>query len=208
VTPEQEKLDPENSLFSRMPLIRLDAEALYDTLLQVAGRLNESQFGPADSIQVRADGLITPGGNARGWRRLVYVQQTRKQLPTHLENFDYPQMNPNCVDRRDSIVAPQALQMMNSGMVHDLAEQFARRVMRKAGTEPAKQIDSVYWIALSRPPSDEEKQVGLDALSKLADKWSKELAASGKPDKDAAAAKALVTYCHTIMNSAAFLYVD
>jgi hypothetical protein len=191
-----------------MPLIRLDAEALYDTLLQVAGRLDETQFGPADPILVRADGLITPGGNARGWRRLLYVQQTRKQLPTHLENFDYPQMNPNCVDRRDSIVAPQALQLMNTGMVHELAEQFAQRVIRQVGTESVKLMESIYWIALSRAPSDEEKQIGLDALSKLADQWSKQLAESGKPNKAAAEQKALTTYCHTIMNSAAFLYVD
>ncbi len=33
VTPEREKLDPDNALCSRMPLVRLDAEALYDTLL-------------------------------------------------------------------------------------------------------------------------------------------------------------------------------
>jgi mono/diheme cytochrome c family protein len=208
VSPELEKLDSENTLFSRMPLVRLDAEALYDTLLHVAGRLDETPFGPADPIQARADGLVTPSGSARGWRRLVYVQQARKQLPTHLENFDYPQMNPNCVDRRDSIVAPQALELMNTRMVHELAEQFAQRVIGHAGANQTKQVESVYWIALSRPPSDEEKQVGLTGLTRLTDKWSKELAASGKPDKDSAAVKALATYCHTIMNSADFLYVD
>jgi hypothetical protein len=208
VRPEQEKLDPENALVSRMPLTRLDAEALYDTLLHVSGRLDERAFGPADSIQVRADGLITPTGSERGWRRLLYVQQTRKQLPTHLENFDYPQMNPNCVDRRDSIVAPQALQLMNTGMVHELAEQFARRVIRNVGADQTKQVESIYWIAVGRPPGDEEKQLGLDSLDKLSHQWTKQLASAGKPDKDAVAFKALTTYCHAIMNSAAFLYVD
>ena len=43
VTPEHEQLDPDNALFSRMPLVRLDAEALYDTLLLVAGRLDETR---------------------------------------------------------------------------------------------------------------------------------------------------------------------
>ena len=56
-TPELAKLDPENALYSRMPLVRLDAEALYDTLLLVAGRLDETRVGPADPVQVaRATG--------------------------------------------------------------------------------------------------------------------------------------------------------
>ena len=103
VTPEQEKLDPDNALLSRMPLVRLDAEALYDTLLLVAGRLDETRVRPgATRWRCARDGLVTPAGTTRGWRRLIYVQQTRKQLPTHLENFDFPQMNPNCLERRDS----------------------------------------------------------------------------------------------------------
>ncbi len=208
VTPEREKLDPENALYSRMPLVRLDAEALYDTLLLTSGRLDETRFGPADDIKVRADGLITPAGTERGWRRLLYVKHTRKQLPTHLENFDYPQMNPNCVERHDSIVAPQALQLMNSGIVHELAGHFAQRVTHKAGPDPAKQIELVYLIALSRLPSDDEKQVGLDALSKLTDKWTTPSTDADKPDKEAAGLKALTTYCHAIVNSAGFLYVD
>jgi hypothetical protein len=136
------------------------------------------------------------------------VQQVRKQLPTHLENFDFPQMNPNCLERRDSTVAPQALYLMNNRMVHDLAEQLARRVRREAGSDPAKQIDRTYLIALSRHPSDEEKQVGLRALGKLADEWARQPAVPGKPDKEAAGLKALTTFCHAVVNSASFLYVD
>src|SRR5262249_5155367 len=81
-TAEQEKADPDNQLCSRMPLVRLDAEETYDSLLWVAGRLELTPFGPADAVQVRADGLVTPAETGRGWRRLVYVRQARKQLPT------------------------------------------------------------------------------------------------------------------------------
>jgi hypothetical protein len=83
-------------------------------------------------------------------------------------------------------------------MVQRLAEDFAARVRREAGPEPASQVEKVYWIALSRPPGDEEKQVGVAALKKLAGAWAGPQAAE----------KALATYCHAIMNSAAFLYVD
>ncbi|MBI4584957.1 MAG: PSD1 domain-containing protein [Planctomycetes bacterium] len=208
VTADGEKLDPDNALYSRRPLARLDAEALYDSLLLIAGRLDENRFGRADPVQVRPDGLVTPAGTARGWRRLIYVQQSRKQIPTHLETFDFPPMNPNCVERRDSTVVPQALHLMNNGMVYSLAEQFAARVSRAVGTDPAKRLEMVYWIALSRPPSAEEERLGMEALDHLADRWNEHFAAAGKPDHDAAGLSALAAFCHAIMNSAGFLYVD
>jgi hypothetical protein len=169
-------------------------------MLLVAGQLDDTRFGPGDPVTVRRDGLATPRGTARGWRRLIYVRQMRKQMPTHLENFDFPQMNPNCLERRDSTVAPQALHLLNNGMVRTLAEHFAWRVHREVGDDVRKQIDRVYLIALSRPPSDEEKQAGIDALATLKKRWA-------NSDKDSTM-QALTSYCHTIVNSAAFLYVD
>ena len=139
---------------------------------------------------------------------MIYVQQARKRIPTHLETFDYPQMNPNCLERRDSTVATQALHLMNNGMVQQLAEQFAQRVSREVGAEPSKRVERVYLIALSRFPNDEEKQIGLKALSQLTEQWANNPAAAGKIDPDAVRHKALTTYCHAIMNSASFLYVD
>jgi hypothetical protein len=120
-----------------------------------------------------------------------------------LENFDFPQMNPNCIERRDSTVAPQALHLMNNGMVQQLAEDFARRVRREAGTDPGRQVEWVYLTALNRSPTEEEERIGLTALTRLADAWIKQAA-----DADSAELRALTTYCHTILNSAAFLYVD
>lgn len=207
VTPVQEKVDPENLLYSRMPLQRLSAEQLYDTMLVVAGRLDPTPFGPPDRVTVRADGLVTPNGNAHGWRRSIYVQQQRKVVVTHLENFDFPQMNPNCITRRDSTVAPQALYLMNNGMVQGLADAFAQRVSKEAGTDPGRQIEWTYLAALSRRPTQEEEQIGRAALARMAEGWSKHLG-KAKPDQAEAARRALATYCHAIMNSAEFLYVD
>ena len=208
VLPAHELLDPENALYSRMPLVRLDAEQLYDALLSVAGRLNLASCGPGDAVQLRPDGLLTPVGTGEGWRRLIFVKQLRKQIPTHLENFDYPQMNPNCVERRDSIVAPQALHMMNNGMVRHLAEHFAVRVAREAGPDASKQIDRAYLIAFARRATDEERGVGLDALRRLNVEWAKHTVTPDKPNSEDAAKEALTTYCHTLLNSAAFSYVD
>ena len=63
----------------------------------------------------------------------ISVLQRRTKLPTLLENFDSPQMSPNCLERQVSIVATQALHLLNNAMVHDLAKAFARRVRRAVG---------------------------------------------------------------------------
>lgn len=207
VTAEMRRKDPDNSFCSRMPLTRLDAEALYDSLLLVAGRLDETPFGPADGVTSRPDGLITPVGTARGWRRMIYVQQLRKKLATHLENFDFPQMNPNCLERSNSMVAPQALHLLNNGMIFELSEHFARRVVQEVGPDPSRQIDRVYRIALSRPPDAEAMQVGLEAMEQFATEWSRQQ--TGQPrDSEELQIRTLTACCHAIVNSAAFLFVD
>jgi hypothetical protein len=183
-----------------MPLRRLDAEQLYDAMLLAAGRLDESPFGPADAVAVRPDGLATPAGTPRGWRRGLYVQQQRKVLATHLEAFDFPQMNPNCVERRNSTVATQALYLMNNGMVEELAGEFARRVLREAGTDPGGQVDRIYRIAYGRPAEPAERALGVSVLGRLAEQWGRGRAESAR--------RALASYCHAVLNSAEFLYVD
>jgi hypothetical protein len=206
VSPEVAKLDPDNKLLSRMPLARLDAEALYDSMLLVSGRLDDKQFGRPDRVTVRADGLVTPQGTDRGWRRLIYVQQARKSIPTHMESFDYPQMNPNCLERRDSIVPTQALYLMNDGLVFELADQFARRVLREAGTDPAKQIDRAFLIALSRSPNADERDVSLKVLSQPLPPVQKSSTKAGPPG--VTPGPALTAFCHALVNSAPFLFVD
>ena len=190
-----------------MPLRRMDAEVLYDTLLLAAGRLDERRYGPADPVEARKDGLMTPAETDRGWRRAIYVRQQRKQLPTLFENFDLPQMNPNCIERRDSNVAPQALHLMNNAMIHKLADHFAERVRREVGDDPARQIERVYLIALGRLPGREETDISLTVLCQLSSQWARDLS-NKKVSKIEPARRALATYCHAILNSAGFLYID
>jgi hypothetical protein len=190
-----------------MPMMRRDAESLYDSLLFVAGKLDETRGGPADAVDIRKDGLVSPAGTAKGWRRMVYVKQTRKQLPTALEAFDFPQMNPNCIERRDSTVAPQALMLLNNAAIERLSEDLAKRIRREAGNDPGRQIEAVCLIALSRKPTADEVKLGRAALLQFADEWEKAQPA-GQADRDAAEFKALATYCHAILNSAAFLFID
>lgn len=208
VTAVHEKRDADNALYSRMPLQRLSAEQLYDTLLLIAARLDETRYGPADAVKVRPDGLVTPVGGELGWRRGIYLRQQRKVVVTHLENFDFPQMNPNCTERRDSTVAPQALYLMNNGMMQELAEHFSRRLRREAGDDVGRQIETAYRIAFGRPPTLEEKDLGRNALARITEVVVRKSEPAAAVPSEPVAQRALATYCLVLMNSAELLYVD
>ena len=212
--PESEERDSDNRWLSRMPLRRLEAEPLRDSLLATSGELDVTAFGEPDSVTVRGDGLVTANRQEAGWRRTVYVQQRRKDLPSILETFDLPQMNPNCVTRPNSMVASQALHLLNNGMVRELALQFAQRIETKAGNDRYKQVEYVYQDALSRKPTAEETQLALETLSLLTAEWDRHRTAEERPTADSdvspppAETQALANFCHVIMNSAEFLFVD
>jgi hypothetical protein len=193
----------DDRLLTRMPLRRMDGEELRDTLLFIAGQLDETRFGPADPVRVLPDGLVQSGK-----RRSIYVQQLRKQPVSLLESFDLPAMNPNCLQRQHSLVALQALHLLNDADVRQLAGQLAERVYGVAGDAPAQQVGRLYLIALGRPPDAIEEAACVEMLAKLTEQWRQHLAAAGEPPPQEAEQLALATVCHTIINSAMFLYID
>jgi hypothetical protein len=208
--PESEERDSDNRWLSRMPLRRLEAEAVRDSLLAVAGQLDLTEFGEPDLVTVRADGLVTSNKSEKGWRRTVYVRQRRKEVPTILETFDLPQMIPNCVARPNSTVATQSLHLLNNGMVRELSLAFAKRIEAESPSDRNAQVDRVFQIALSRQPSEEEKQQAIETIAKLTAHWKKiELERTEKTENEVSPeTKALTNFCHVVMNSAEFLFVD
>ena len=204
LTDRAEKLDPENLLLSRMPLKRLDAESLRDSLLAVSGELDTRQFGPGDAVSSRADGLVTAVRGPRGWRRSIFLLQRRTQISTLLQNFDLPRMSPNCIQRPISIVAPQALHLLNNKAIRELADRFAERVEAEVGDNVRLQATRVFRIALARVPNHEELAACVGVLQRLRNEWAAKL----KNDQAAANRRALGNLCHAVMNSAAFMYLD
>ena len=214
-TPRLREVDPDNKLYSRMPLRRMDAEVVRDSILSVADRLDRNQFGEPDPVEVRPDGLVVSKPSDQGWRRSIYIRHRRKEMPTILETFDLPQMIPNCIERPNSTVASQALLLMNNAMIREVAHSFAKRVHAEVGDEPYDQIERVYQLSLNRMPDNDEKQLGIETLKQLTAVWKKHLDDKTSTEKQKAAETretpellALAKFCHTIINSAAFLYVD
>ena len=198
VKDQQVKVDPRNRLLSHMTIKRMDAETLRDSMLFIAGRLEDQRGGPPDAVSVNRQGLVSVDSTENGrWRRSVYLRYRRTEVPSFMDTFDYPVMGPNCVERNVSMVPTQPLMMMNNRHVRKLSAAFAARVDRLTRSQGAgARVELVYRLALNRPPSAAEKQLGVASLKKLWQDWGDD------------SARALETYCHTILNSAAFLYID
>lgn len=206
-SPEVAERDPDNRLLSHMPLRRIEAEIIRDSLLCVAGQLDDRPYGPPDEVEVSKEGLVTVKTAGNGERRSIYVLHRRTTLPTLLENFDSPQMGPNCIDRGESIVAPQALHMLNNIAVHSLAARFAERLQRECGSDRNHQIVRAHELAFGVPPSDEETRLAHESLDQLTGLWTANLGLRADVAEEAAR-RALQNYCHALMNSARFVYVD
>ena len=201
--------DPENVLLTRMPLRRLSAEEVRDSVISVAGMLEQSRFGEPDAVNVRKDGLVTAIGKDGAYRRSVYLRQRRKEMPSWLETFDLPQMNPACQTRSTSNVAQQALYLLNSEMVRELAKQFAKRIMSETRELPV-QVERMYLNVYSRRPQQHEVELSVEALTQLKNQWEEYNNRLPENERDAVdlELRALTIYGHTLLNSAGFLYVD
>ena len=202
--------DPENAMISRMPLQRMDAETLYDALLTTTGRLDATQFGKPAAIEITSDKEVVMKPAKAGFRRAIYILHRRQTPLSLMDAFDQPAMTPNCTERRRSNVATQALHMMNGSMTWDLARFMAGRVMDEAGDDRNKQIENVYLRTYSRPPTVAELTIGKQAIAQFAREWPARLATDNAETSHAASAQwlALANYCHALLNSAEFSFID
>jgi len=188
------------------PLRRIDAENVRDAILQIAGRLENTAFGPADKFKAQPDGEVV----TESTRRSVFVAHRRTQPLSILETFDQPFMNPNCVQRGLSVVSSQALHMMNSDLTRENARYMAGRIIDAVGDNAAAQIERAYLLAFARRPDADETKSAAAVLERMNLEWEKPLEKDrpAEPVRSRAKWLALATLCHTLMNSAEFLYID
>jgi hypothetical protein len=218
--PVGQKLDPTNRLLWRMNRIRLEGEALRDSILTVSGRLNPAMGGPGVYPHV-SDEVLSTGSThkwgsspeAEGLRRTIYVFQRRSLMLPIVETFDGPDMNNTCPRRSATTIAPQALALFNGEFSREEARHFADRVAADAGADPSKQVARAYEIAVIRRPTP--AQLAL-ALQFLRDQTRRHLQDARQPqgnknttsNENAARQAALADFCHVLINTNEFLYLD
>ena len=177
-SPEAEAADPDNRLLHRMPVRRLEAEAIRDAILAVSGRLDGRMEGPGVEVYLtpfmdnytdnygrpKASGPLDGDG-----RRSLYIT-VRRNFPTPmLAAFDMPQPLAT-VGRRDvSNVPAQALILMNDPFVAQQARLWARRMLAVEGLDATGRVRRMYLDAYARPPAEAELQAALRFLDRHGD---------------------------------------
>src|SRR5262249_1976573 len=154
---EAERKDPENKLLHRLPVRRLEAEAIRDAMLAVPRRPARAMPGPGVPPYLTpfllGRGRPTDSGPLDGaGRRSVYLAVRRNFLPPLFLAFDYPTPFTTIGRRSVSNVPAQALTLLNNPFVVQQAERWARRVLAEPGAGRAERLTRLYVAAFGRPP--------------------------------------------------------
>ena len=121
VAESNRQLDPENKFYWRANVRRLEAEAIRDSVLHIAGSLDTTTGGPdLDHSQ----GQTKP-------RRSLYFRHAYEKQMTMLVLFDGAGPN-ECYRRSNSIVPQQALSLANSNLAWSQARKLAGQLVQDA----------------------------------------------------------------------------
>jgi hypothetical protein len=205
-----EALDPDNLLLWRMPLRRLEAEAVRDAILAISGALDATAGGPSIPLDPQPSGMVVVDEKhlrspTDKWRRSVYLLARRNYHLSLLGVFDAPLMTTSCTRRVNSVVPLQALAMMNGAFTWEHAEKLARRVAREAHGPAARQVELAFRLALARRPTADESASGQELLAQQTGRYAQ---ADPRGTPDQAAQKALANLCLMLLNTNEFLYIE
>ena len=125
--------DPGNHAYWRWEPRRLEAEAVRDSILAVAGILDLKRGGPSVAAGTK--------------RRSLYLKQIRDRLPGQQMLFDSANGNTSCSRRRVSTNALQPLWLMNSSLVQEASFKLAGR---------AGSLEKAFGLVLNREPEEGE----------------------------------------------------
>jgi hypothetical protein len=177
---DNERLDPGNVHLWRWRPRRLEAEAIRDTLLAVAGDLD------------RHPGRMSDKDELKSQRRGLYLFQKREQPPALQGVFDGPSTAAESCPLRSAATVPlQALYLFNNEFGVARARSLARRVEALAGQERERQVDQVFRLVLQRGPDAVERAAGLRFFRVLGD-----------------SPRSLEQLCHVLLNTNEAIYLE
>jgi hypothetical protein len=202
--------DPDNRLFWRANRERLEAEGVWDALLQASGKLDLTGIGgPSSPLTDKMT------------RRAVYATVSRLYPGDFQTTFDLPPATISAEKRFITNVPQQRLFFLNNSVVRTQAETIAERV-KSAGDEEA-QVKKAFELTYQRVPTPEEvdlsvrflKKPPVDSDEEAPGKEAPGKEASGKKgDEDAAAKKKMLpdsplrSFIWALLSSNEFLYID
>ena len=202
---ESDQEDPQNLLWHRADVRRLQGEAIRDAMLTASGRLDAKLYGP--SVPIHLTEFLSGRGRPRNGpldgnrRRSLYLEVRRNFLQPMMISFDTPIPFSTVGRRNTSNVPAQALILMNDPFVYQEAKHFAERLLAESD-DPATRVEQLYWLSFGRAPDKSEVEQAVafvesqgTALGLTPEAASKDL----RPWQD---------LCHVIWNVKEFTYLN
>jgi hypothetical protein len=222
--------DPDNKLVWRYGRRRMEAEAVRDTMLMVSGLLNSKMGGPgvfppvpegavsALSATAAAGGWSVEKDPSQNFRRSVYIFVRRNLRYPMLQEFDTPNTFEVWHTRKNTVTAPQALDLLNNDLILEWSRALAGRILGASSraAEPWEQVDRAYRMTYGRGASAEELKTATTFWDQQTAIMATRLSGSGeKPflpvtfdGMDPAKAAAFTDLCHMLLASNEFLYIN
>jgi hypothetical protein len=197
--------DPANRWYGRFDRRRLDAEAIRDALLAVAGRLDLRRMGPHPFPPFAKWGWTQHNPFKAVYpsqRRSVYLMTQRIQRHPFLALFDGPDTNTSASRRATSTVPQQALFLMNNPFVKEQAEGLARRLISASG-DPRQRVELAHQLAWTRPARAAEVDKGVRYVEAYRRLLAKVGVTGERQELEAWASYARVMFCAN-----EFVYLD
>lgn len=204
VNPVYADSDPQNLWWHRMPIRRLEGEAIRDAMLAVSGSLDRTLHG--GSVPVYVTAFMQGRGRPRGGpldgngRRSIYTSVNRNFLSPMMLAFDTPIPFTTIGRRTQSNVPAQALILMNDPFVVQQAELWAKRTLAEESGSAEARINSLYESGFARPATEQEIQDGIEFLRIQAESYE----ATANWETDLRVWKDL---CHVLFNVKEFVFL-
>ena len=197
--------DPENILLASFPRRRMEAEAVWDRLLEASGRLDrrpvDEPFVPPLTDE-ELQGLYDINGNPREnkWkateaqnRRAIYMLNRRSFRMPLLEAFDQPPNSVGCPVRPSTTVPGQALALLNGDIPVEQATALRDRLFREEPASDERRLNRAWLLVFARPIRADELASAREFLlsrpeTPTADVWGE--------------------LCLALFNTNEFVYVD
>ena len=197
--------DPENRLLWRFNRQRLEAEAVRDSMLVVAGTLDHTAGGSllsSGNFEYVTNDQSNTKTRYDSHRRSIYLPVIRNNVFDFFQAFDFVEPHVSNGKRASTVIASQALYLMNNPFVTEQAKAFAASLSKPEGND-ADRVKAAYLRALARPATDEDVSRAVSFVQRFD-------AALSTKETDAATrrAKAWAAWCQVLFASSEFVYVN
>ncbi|MEW6305820.1 MAG: DUF1549 and DUF1553 domain-containing protein [Verrucomicrobiota bacterium] len=191
---EAARVDSDNRLLWRMNRLRLDAETVRDSVLQLSGKLDLTMGGPSVKQFAMSPGIhVTPKVDYAAFdvdspanhRRAIYRFLFRTLPDPFMDALDSPAGDQLTPVRSESVTALQAFALLNNPFIVRQSEHFAAR-LEALSPQREPQVRAAFQFVFNRAPTTAE----LRAFTAHAEKHG------------------LANVCRLLLNSNEFLFLN